>query len=93
MNKIFCGNGRVVNSWKRGISVCVDDIPKEYVTTSKNGKRYIRLNVVDLKQKNQWGKDVSVEVDTWKPGQNNDPVVERVKKAFGPESFEGDIPF
>jgi hypothetical protein len=64
--KVFAGTGKIVTSWKRGISVCLDDV-QNYATKSKNGKFYVRLNVIDLKQANQWGKDVSVEVDTWKP--------------------------
>lgn len=64
--KVFAGSGKIVTSWKRGISICLDDI-QNYATQSKNGKFYVRLNVIDLKQANQWGKDVSVEVDTWKP--------------------------
>ena len=64
--KVFAGMGRRVNDWKRGISICLDDI-QNFAEKAKNGKFYVRLNVIDLKQANQWGKDVSVEVDTWKP--------------------------
>ena len=65
--KIYAGSGRKVNPYIRGISVCLDDIQQYAVRSEKNGKFYVRLNVIDLKQANQWGKDVSVEVDTWKP--------------------------
>ena len=64
--KVFAGMGRRVNDWKRGISICLDDI-QNFAEKAKNGKFYVRLKVIDLKQANQWGKDVSVEVDTWKP--------------------------
>ncbi len=60
------GWGKQVTSWKRGVSVCLDDI-QNYATKAKNGKFYVNLNVVDLKEPNQWGKNVAVEVDTWKP--------------------------
>jgi len=66
--KVFAGSGKIVTSWKRGISICLDDV-QNYATRSKNGKFYVNLNVVDLKEPNQWGKDVSVEVNTWKPNQ------------------------
>jgi hypothetical protein len=66
--KVFAGTGKIVTSWKRGISICLDDV-QNYATRSKNGKFYVNLNVVDLKEPNQWGKDVSVEVNTWKPNQ------------------------
>ena len=65
--KIYAGSGRKVNPYIRGISVCLDDIQQYAVRSEKNGKFYVKLNVVDLKQSNQWGKDVSVEIDTWKP--------------------------
>jgi len=46
--------------------------------------------VEDLKEKNQWGKDVTVVVDTWKPGDQKP----KKEGTFGPESFEEDgLPF
>ena len=87
--KIFVGNGRQVTSWKRGISICIDDV-KQYATVAKNGKSYVNLSVEDLKEKNQWGKDVTVVVDTWKPGDQKP----KKEGTFGPESFEEDrLPF
>ena len=68
--KIFCGSGRIVNAWKRGVSICLEDIPEKFKKISdKNGKTYINLEVVDLKEPNKWGKTVSVEVNQWTPGQ------------------------
>lgn len=70
--KIFCGSGRIVNAWKRGVSICLEDIPEKFKKISdKNGKTYINLEVVDLKEPNKWGKTVSVEVNQWTPGQAN----------------------
>jgi len=71
--KIYCGNGRIVNAWKRGISICLEDIPAEWKKVSKNGKTYVNLEVIDLKEPNKWGKTVSVEVNQWTPGQANSP--------------------
>jgi len=93
--KIYAGSGRKVNSYLRGISVCLDDI-QQYATKSKNGKFYVNLNVVDLKQANQWGKDVSVEVNTWKPNQTTPQ--NSYQKPNTPENFVDDsgdlgIPF
>ena len=99
--KVFAGSGKIVTSWKRGISVCLDDI-QNYAEKAKNGKFYVRLNVIDLKQANQWGKDVSVEVDTWKPdGRKSTTEVPwkypRSQKQNTPENFQDDsselIPF
>ena len=87
--KVFAGMGKRVNDWKRGVSVCLDDI-QNFAEKAKNGKFYVRLNIIDLKQANQWGKDVSVEVDTWKP----DSTRKSTAKVIPPEEFEGsEIPF
>ena len=97
--KVFAGMGKRVNDWKRGISVCLDDI-QNFAEKAKNGKFYVRLNVIDLKQANQWGKDVSVEVDTWKPDgrKSTTEVPPKYPRSNTPENFVDDsgdlaIPF
>ena len=97
--KVFAGMGKRVNDWKRGISVCLDDI-QNFAEKAKNGKFYVRLNVIDLKQANQWGKDVSVEVDTWKPDgrKSTTEVPQKYPRSNTPENFIDDsgdlaIPF
>ena len=96
------GWGKQVTSWKRGVSVCLDDI-QNYATKAKNGKFYVNLNVVDLKEPNQWGKNVAVEVDPWKP-DGRKSATEVPQKCHGsqkpntPENFVDDsgdlaIPF
>ncbi len=96
--KIYAGSGRKVNPYIRGISVCLDDIQQYAVRSEKNGKFYVKLNVVDLKQSNQWGKDVSVEIDTWKPNQTTGAPQKSYQKPNTPENFVDDsgdlqIPF
>ena len=67
-DKIFVGSGRVFGNYGQiGISVCLDDIPEEHVTTGKNGKRYVRLNISQRQQVDQYGNTHSVDVNTWKP--------------------------
>jgi hypothetical protein len=72
-NKIYCGNGKAFGQYGGvNISICVDDIPPQYIKKSeKNGKRYISLKVNQKREADQWGKTHSVEVDTWEPNQNN----------------------
>ena len=85
--KIYAGTGRKVNVFIRGISVCLDDV-QNYATKSKNGKFYVSLDVIDLKDTNQWGKDVEVVVNQWKPDGKS------IAKVTPPEEFEGsEIPF
>lgn len=65
--KIYCGSGVSKNEGWSKISICLSDLPKEYMTTAKNGKVYISLNINKKKEADQYGKDLSVSVDTWKP--------------------------
>ena len=64
--KIYCGSGKKEKEWARKISVCLSDILEEH-TFEYNGKTYVKLNVVDKKEVDQFGKDIFLTVDTWKP--------------------------
>jgi len=67
-DKIYVGNGKQINSWKIGISLCVSDIPKEWIKTGKNGKKYLSLNLCERKGGvDQYGNKFSLEINTWKP--------------------------
>ena len=67
--KIYAGSGKTIEG-KFGkfykISVCLSDIPKEH-TFDYNGKTYVKLEVSEKREADQYGKNVSVAVDTWKP--------------------------
>ena len=67
---IYCGSGKTKQG-KFGeffsISICLSDLPKEHITEAKNGKTYVNLNLNRKKEADQYGKDLSVQVDTWKP--------------------------
>ena len=69
--KIYCGSGKET---KYGInfSVCLSDLPKEWITEGKNGKKYINLQLNKKREVDQWGKTHSVTVNTWKPDKNED---------------------
>jgi len=64
--KIYVGSGKKSKDFARSISICLTDLPKNYMF-QYNNKTYIKLNVVDKKEVDKFGKDVSVSVDTWKP--------------------------
>jgi hypothetical protein len=96
--KIYCGNGKKVNAFVRGVSICLDDIPAEFITVAKNGKKYVKVDIVDLKEANQWGKDVSCEVNTWKPNsqpKRGETYSYHKGQVVPPENFKDDsnIPF
>lgn len=64
--KIYAGNGKKKFDNLRAVTICLTDLPQEHVF-EYNGKKYIKLNVSDKKEADQYGKDIAVTVDTWKP--------------------------
>jgi len=71
--RIFCGSGKKAEKFDIvNISVCLSDLPKEFITEGKNGKKYIKLKVVGKREPDQYGKTHSVEVDTWKFEEKKD---------------------
>lgn len=63
--KIYAGSGK-----KRGdkwLSVTLDYDKLGEHTFEYQGKRHVKVNININDQPNQYGKDVSVTVDTWKP--------------------------
>lgn len=81
--KIYCGSGVTKSEGWQKVSICLSDLPKEYITTAKNGKKYINLNINKKKEADQYGKDISVSVDTWKP----------TPQAPAPAPVEEELPF
>jgi hypothetical protein len=70
--KLYCGSGKIVGQYGIiSMSVCLDELPQEYITTAKNGKRYINLKCCPKKTPDQFGKTHYLEVDTWKPEKKN----------------------
>jgi hypothetical protein len=69
--KIYAGNGRKKFDNLRAVTVCLSDLPQEHIF-EYNGKKYIKLNVSDKKEADQYGKDVAVTIDTWKPEQKTE---------------------
>lgn len=36
-------------------SICLSDIPKQYITTGKNGKKYIQVNIWENREPDRFG--------------------------------------
>ena len=70
--KIYVGSGKKSKDFARKISICLTDLPKEHIFEFK-AKKYIKLEVIDKREPDQYGKDVTVTVDTWKPNQQPAP--------------------
>ena len=63
---IYIGSGKKQkDNWLKS-SLCISDIPKEH-TFEYNGKKYVKVNINVKDEVDQYGKDVSITVDTWKP--------------------------
>ena len=101
-DKIYCGRGKRFGKYNTiSINICVDDIPKEHITTSTtNGKRYVRLNVDEKKEADPYGNTHTVSVDTWKPDKDRAPApAPAPKPRYGTNSdtvqaqFDDDLPF
>jgi hypothetical protein len=63
---IKIGNGtKKSDKWLKS-SICLTDIPKE-LTFEYNGKTYVKVDINIYASPNQFGKDVSISIDEWKP--------------------------
>ena len=90
--KIYCGSGKTIEG-KFGefykVSICLSDLPKEH-TFDYNGKTYVKLEVSKKREADQYGKNVSVCVDTWKPNQDK---VEQKSTESNPFETTDSLPF
>ena len=99
--KIYCGRGKTMQGpygefYK--LNICLDDIPARHLTVGKNGKHYVNLAVSNLKQADDWGNNLTITVDTWKPNKQEprqQPKRTTPEQGYAnPEDFESsEIPF
>lgn len=68
---IYCGSGKKMKGNWRKVALCLSKISKDHIFEYE-GREYVKLNVNDKDEKDQYGKDVSVTIDTWKPSDNDD---------------------
>jgi len=98
MEKIYCGSGKTVTGQYgdfEKVSICLDDIPNEHITTANNGKRYVNINISKKKETDQYGKNLAVIVDTWKKEEAQTPPQAHTPKQnyANSQSNDGDLPF
>lgn len=62
---IYVGSGRKMNDGWLKVTINPDKI-KEHIEEF-NGNKFIRLNINIKDEADQYGKDVSISVDTWQP--------------------------
>ena len=66
---IYCGGGKQVKGEYgtfRAVTINLSNLPAEHIFEYE-GKKYVKLNISDKREPDQYGKDVSVSVNTWKP--------------------------
>ncbi len=68
--KIYVGKGKA-GKYGTKISICLTDLPKEHINEYK-GKKYINLEINEMKQPDKFGKTHTITVDTWKPEPKSD---------------------
>jgi hypothetical protein len=91
---IYIGNGQKKGETWLNASVCLSNIPKEH-TFEYNGKKYMKVNINIKDELDQYGNDVSISVDTWKPekeGSVKEKVVAK-SKAKAAAIGNDDLPF
>lgn len=94
-DKIRLGNGQKKNPTWLKASICIDDALSN--AFEYNGKKYIKVDINIYDTPNQYGKDVAIFLDTYKPDQTKSANVP-VKKAApaapsDAEIIAEDLPF
>lgn len=94
--KIRLGSGKKKSeSWFKA-SICIDEALQH--AFEYDGKKYIKIDINVYDEPNQYGKDVAISLDTYKPDQNksaNVPVKKAAPQAVveDAEIIDGDLPF
>ena len=77
MNKeeiIYCGSGKVMSdNW---LKVTINPAKIAKYIEEYNGNKFVKLNINIKKEADQYGKNVSISVDTWKPEKKQTEVEE-----------------
>ena len=88
--KIYCGSGKQkTDTWLK-ITINPDKI-MEYTQTYE-GKRFVKLDINLLSEPNQFGKDVEVTIDNWRPDRFDSKSETKQKEIVLPTNND-DLPF
>jgi hypothetical protein len=68
---IFVGSGKKMNDKWLKVTINPDKL-KDYIQEF-NGNKFIKLNINIKDTPDQYGKDISIAVDTWQPDENKAP--------------------
>lgn len=87
--KVYCGSGKKKSDNWISASINLDKI-KEHIQ-EYNGSKFIRVNINIKPEPDQYGKDVSISIDTWKP-EAKEKVTYQTAEEFDNE-LDGGLPF
>ena len=65
---IYCGGGKKQNDTWFKVTINPDKI-QDYIQ-EYNGSKFVKLNVNIKTEPDQFGKDVSISIDTWNPNNS-----------------------
>jgi len=82
---IYVGSGKTMSDKWLKVTINPDKL-KDYIEDYK-GNKFIRLSINIKDEADQYGKDVSVSVDTWKPEEK------AVQKPVQQIESDDDLPF
>lgn len=90
---IFCRSGKKQNDTWLKVTINPDKL-RDHIQEYE-GSRFIKLNINIKPEKDQYGKDVQITVDTWKPEkQELKPEPKDYPEENSPQSEVGDdLPF
>ena len=66
--KVYCGSGKKRSDNWISATINLDKI-KEHIQ-EYNGSKFIKVNINVKSEPDQYGKDLSVTIDTWKPEES-----------------------
>ena len=72
--KVYCGSGKKQNETWCKATINIDKI-KDHVQEF-NGHKFVKVNINFKDEPDQYGKDVAITIDNWKP----EPKAEQEKK-------------
>lgn len=80
------------------LDICLSDIPKERIKEAKNGKKYLKLNVGEMRHADPYGYDHYVSVYIPKEERGDKPVYVGKGRVANPPSNgnspkSDDLPF
>ena len=92
--KIFCGSGKEFGNYEQlNLNVCISNIPNEFINEYQ-GKKYTNLTVTRRREPDDKGKTHYIEVNTFKPTQQNEETKpETAEEVAAEEAFSDDVPF